>query len=139
MYINMYWNWSDTVESNGIHLLYPCNNKLYETGKKSKGLYFFVSNPLQLLYEDFSHAYELTFLVWNSNALNLISTYFSFLKVSSLTLSTTGNFFLWSLIIWAMLRLINLNMLWSHLIPTYCIQGNIRSHFIFALVASGQI
>lgn len=47
----------------------------------------------------------------------MMSTYFSFLKIPSLTLSTTIIFFLWSLIIWAMLRLINFNygMLWSHL------------------------
>lgn len=51
----------------------------------------------------------------------MMSTYFSFLKIPSLTLSTTIIFFLWSLIIWAMLRLINFNcvMISSHVLSTY--------------------
>lgn len=51
----------------------------------------------------------------------MMSTYFSFLKIPSLTLSTTIIFFLWSLIIWAMLRLINFNYvkISSHVLSTY--------------------
>lgn len=75
-------------------------------------------------------------------AILMMSTYFSFLKIPSLTLSTTIIFFIWSLIIWAMLRMINFNyvMISSHVLSTYILALKMKacesmvSHVFIALL-----